>query len=81
MKGPYRCPNCKTNRTRFNMILQQPEAVKLDPKTGDIIESYTNSTPDPFHILYKGPEYRIQCATCGLIEEEKTFLKFGENNY
>ncbi|MGV3464411.1 MAG: DNA alkylation repair protein [Heyndrickxia sp.] len=79
MHGPYCCPNCKTNRSRFNIIQQISQAVKMDPRSGDIIEEYDNNAVNPFHIPYRGPEYRVQCAACGLIEDEKTFLKFGEN--
>ncbi|MGE8204225.1 DNA alkylation repair protein [Heyndrickxia sp. NPDC080065] len=79
MHGPYCCPNCKTNRTRFNIIEQVPQAIKMDPKSGDIIEEYGIEAPDLFHISYNGPEYRVQCGACGLVEDEKTFLKFGEN--
>ncbi|MCM3236715.1 DNA alkylation repair protein [Heyndrickxia oleronia] len=78
MHGPYCCPNCKTNRTRFNIIQQIPQAVKMDPKTGDIIEQYGNEASDLFHISFKGPEFRVQCGACGLVEDETTFLKFGE---
>ena len=34
MAEAYLCPNCKTNRTRFNLIKQEPEIVKLDSHTG-----------------------------------------------
>lgn len=79
MHGPYCCPNCKTNRTRFNIIQQVPQAVKMDPRSGEIIEDYGNKSADLFHLSYNGPDYRVQCGTCGLVEDEKTFLKFGEN--
>ncbi|CAM3743347.1 DNA alkylation repair protein [Mesobacillus zeae] len=78
MNVPYRCPNCRTNRSRFNLIRQVPQAVKLDPGTGAIMEEYTADQPSPFQIPYKGPELKIQCGVCGLIEDELTFAKFGE---
>lgn len=78
MNTPYCCPNCKTNRSRFNIIRQVPQSVKLDPQTGDIVEEYTNESLSPFHMAYKGPEIKVQCGSCGLVEDERTFIKFGE---
>ncbi|WP_077213651.1 DNA alkylation repair protein [Bacillus dakarensis] len=78
MNSPYCCPNCKTNRSRFNIIRQEAQAVKLDPQTGNVIEEYNDQPLSPFHLSYNGPSYRVQCASCGLIEDERTFIKFGE---
>lgn len=78
MSTPYCCPNCKTNRSRFNIIKQVPQSVKLDPQSGAILEEYASENLSPFHLAYKGPEYKVQCAACGLVEDERTFIKFGE---
>lgn len=75
MSNPYLCPNCKTNRSRFNLIQQMATPVKIDPKSGDIIEQYQNSDAGPFHMTYQGPELKVQCAACGLIEDEQMFIK------
>ena len=78
MTTPYRCPNCKTNKSRFNLIKQVPQSVKLDPNSGTILEEYFRRKFNPFHMSYKGPDLKVQCGACGLIEDEKTFIKFGE---
>jgi hypothetical protein len=75
MGEPYLCPNCKTNRSRFNIIEQNPVPVKLDPTTGEVTQQFSNETLDPFHIPYRGPKLKVQCGTCGLIEDEKAFIK------
>jgi rubredoxin len=78
MASPYLCPNCKTNRSRFNIIEQVPTSVKMDSQTGDVIEQYEDGQLDAFHLPYKGPNYKVQCGVCGLVEDEKTFIKHGE---
>lgn len=77
---PYLCPNCKTNRSRFNIIEQQAKSVKLDPKSGEVVMEYSSDNMDAYHVAYKGPDKKIQCGSCGLVEDEKTFVAFAKHN-
>lgn len=77
MPNRYCCPNCKTNKTRFNLIEQIVHPVKKDPHTGDVLQFFNNEALEPFHLRYNGPIMRVQCASCGLIEDEKTFAAYG----
>lgn len=80
MNKPYRCPNCKTNKSRFNIIEQVATPVKLHPQTGEIEIEYhneqINEQIEVFHQTYQGPDKRVQCAMCGLIEDESRFMQF-----
>lgn len=76
MTNAYLCPNCKTNRTRFNLIQQEPQPVQLDPKTGEVLQESANTPTSPFHMQYQGPDYKVQCGVCGLLETEKMFTNY-----
>lgn len=72
-ENPYLCPNCGTNRSRFNLIEQVVQPVKKDPETGEILENVDPS--DPFQADYHGERYRVQCGICGVVEAEERFIK------
>lgn len=76
MNNPYHCPNCKTNKTRFNIVEQHPKIVKLDAETGELLKEYTTENIEPFHMTYKGPQLKVQCGVCGLLESEEMFTKY-----
>jgi hypothetical protein len=77
---PMLCPSCKTNRTRFNLIEQHARPVKMNPQTGSVEEEYTNENAGPFHMMYTGPAYRVQCAACGLVENMEMFVKMAQSH-
>jgi len=76
MTKPYHCPNCKTNRTRFNLVQQEPTIVKLHPDTGEVLQELTATSIEPFHLQYQGPAFKVQCGVCGLLEKEDMFTSY-----
>ncbi|MBO8154863.1 MAG: DNA alkylation repair protein [Bacillaceae bacterium] len=80
MPHPYLCPNCRSNRSRFNIIAQVTTPVKMDPHTGEVVEELSEQSMEPYHVKYNGPQYKVQCGVCGLVENEITFIKHAEND-
>ncbi|WP_018130412.1 hypothetical protein [Effusibacillus pohliae] len=78
MSTPYLCPNCRSNRTRFAILEQVPQYVKMDPETGEILEHYEQGELEPFHLPYQGTRRRVACGACGLVEDEKTFIALAQ---
>lgn len=71
----YQCPTCKA-KSRFNIIEQVATPVKVNLNNGELEKV---DMLGPFHLAYNGPEKKIQCATCGLIEDEIRFTKMAES--
>ncbi|MBO8171294.1 MAG: DNA alkylation repair protein [Bacillaceae bacterium] len=80
MESPYYCPFCKGNRQRFNIIEQVPRPVKKDPATGEILQEYQDDALDPFHMPYRGVQRKIQCALCGIIEDEEVYVRMAQSH-
>ncbi len=52
--------------------------MKMDAQTGEIVETYETNQVETFHIMYQGPKFKIQCAACGVIEDETTFIQYAQ---
>lgn len=68
---PYFCPNCRSNRVKFNLITTHSQAFMKDPRNGTITEMANdeflpNTDPD------------IQCRVCSFIGNELRFIKLAE---
>ncbi|WP_019122759.1 hypothetical protein [Brevibacillus massiliensis] len=78
MTQPYFCPTCTSNRMRFNIIQQVPQAVRMDPQTGEIVKNLSIEELDAFHQPYRGDAFLVQCGVCGTIEREERFIKMAQ---
>ncbi|GAA0348865.1 DNA alkylation repair protein [Bacillus horti] len=70
----YCCPSCQS-KSRFNVINQVVTPIKVSWPTG---ETEVLEQLEPYHVQYQGPENRIQCGSCGLIEDELRFEKMAQ---
>ncbi|WP_371925002.1 DNA alkylation repair protein [Halobacillus sp. A1] len=62
------------------MIKQVSRSIKVDPRSGEMISECSSDQLAVYHVDYKGPEYKVQCGACGLIEDEISFQRFAEHN-
>lgn len=68
---PYFCPNCRSNRVKFNVITSSSQRVQKDAVTGDVM-----SMEDPHAV--EGSEAMIQCLVCSFTGNEMRFIKQAE---
>ncbi|MHC0621052.1 hypothetical protein ACYE8R_30420 [Paenibacillus sp. M.A.Huq-82] len=68
---PYFCPNCRSNRVKFNVITSYSQSFVKDALSGSITEF---KEPDAI----AEPEPTIQCLVCSFTSNEMRFVKQAE---
>ncbi|KIL39256.1 hypothetical protein SD70_21565 [Gordoniibacillus kamchatkensis] len=68
---PYFCPNCRSNRVKFNIISSYSQKFLKDAVTGAV-----NELGEPAPIEQGEPN--IQCQVCGFMGNELRFIKQAE---
>ncbi|WP_438446818.1 hypothetical protein [Gorillibacterium sp. sgz5001074] len=68
---PYFCPNCRSNRVKFNMVTMYSQPFLKDAVTGMV-----DSTDEPVAVDEQEPN--IQCRVCGFTGNEMRFIKQAE---
>jgi hypothetical protein len=68
---PYFCPNCRSNRYKFKVILSSYQQFTKDPVTGAI-----DNMQEP--VLVEEAEPTISCGVCGFTGNEMRFVKQAE---
>lgn len=69
---PYLCPICRSNRTRFDMVLRLARAVVKDAETGEI--TYESNVMELLD-QPRGPEREVHCHRCGYTGAESLFVQ------
>ncbi len=68
---PYFCPNCRSNRVKFNVVTTYSQSFMKDAITGSVTVQ-----EDPLQIAESEPN--IQCRVCGFTGNELRFVKQAE---
>jgi predicted Zn-ribbon and HTH transcriptional regulator len=68
---PYFCPNCRSNRVKFNVVTMYSQSFMKDAMTGMI-----SGTDEAMQV--SEPEPNIQCRVCGFTGNELRFIKQAE---
>ena len=75
--APYFCPQCRSNRVRFQVINKFSQPVHMDPRTGEIKERIGEP-----HLVTKdgAPEVEVHCEVCSYTAGETLFTAAARNN-
>jgi len=68
---PYFCPNCRSNRVKFNLLTQTSAPFMKDAITGEITEM-----GEP--VVIEEAEPTIECRVCGFAGNEMRFIRQAE---
>lgn len=68
---PYFCPNCRSNRVKFNVISSLRQSFMKDAITGEVM-----SIAEPESV--SEPEATIECLVCHFVGNEMRFIKQAE---
>ncbi len=70
-ENPYFCPNCRSNRIKFNVISNFSRSILKDAVSGAVVEE-----SEAQQMAQSEPE--IQCRVCGFIGNEMRFVRQAE---
>lgn len=68
---PYFCPNCRSNRVKFNVVTMYSQSFMKDALTGLV-----SDTAEAEPVAEQEPN--IQCRVCGFTGNEQRFIKQAE---
>lgn len=68
---PYFCPNCRSNRVKFNVVTMYSQSFMKDALTGVI-----SVADDAQQVAEQEPN--IQCRVCGFTGNELRFIRQAE---
>jgi len=70
---PYFCPNCRSNRVKFNVISSTYQQFMKNAVTGEVMSIEEPQTVDDH-------EATIQCLVCQFTGNEMRFIKQAERD-
>lgn len=68
---PYFCPNCRSNRVKFNVLMTYSQSFMKNAWDGSVSDA---AEPVPVQM----DEPQIQCRVCGFTGNEMRFIKQAE---